>query len=78
MISKHHANWRIKAMHAIDLRREKDLHYSSVITMAEKDAYNVKSVMVKAIEEIRSIVKDSPEEKMFCYTLDFFDLTQRL
>ncbi len=76
MISKHHTNWRLKAMHAIDLRREKDLHYSSVVTMSEKDAYNIKSVMVKAIEEIRAIVKVSPEEKIFCYTLDFFDLTQ--
>lgn len=74
MISKHHTNWRIRAIQAVDSRKSDDLHYSSVITIAKKDAYEVRSIMVKAIEEIRALVKESKEERIYCYLLDFFDL----
>ena len=72
MVAKHHMNWRVRAMESLDRSKSDELHYSSVATIAVKDLPRVRALLVKAIEEVRSVVKDSPEEELFCYSLDLF------
>jgi len=74
MISKHHSNWRMRAIESFDSEALTDLHYSSVVTMSKKDGAKIRAILIKAIEDVRSVVKDSPEEEGFCYTLDLFPL----
>lgn len=74
MIRKHHGNWRVRAIQSMDHLRESDLHYSSVVTVSKADADRVRSIMVKAIEEIREVVKNSKDEGVFAYTFDLFSL----
>jgi len=74
MISKHHVNWRLQAMHSLDQMRKPDLHYSSVISCSKADADEIRSVLVKAIEGVRAVVKESPNEEGFFYGIDFFGL----
>jgi len=74
LISKHHANWRLRAIQSLDRRIGSDLHYSSVITASRDDAVRVRELLVKAIEEIRSVVRASPNEAGFVYAVDFFGL----
>ncbi|MBL7542462.1 MAG: TIGR02147 family protein [Bdellovibrionaceae bacterium] len=73
MISKHHTNWRLQAIQSLDNGTANDLHYSSVITASEQDSTKIREIMVKAIEEIRAVVKTSQDESGFCYSLDFFE-----
>jgi uncharacterized protein (TIGR02147 family) len=77
LISKHHTNWRMKAVQSMDAPRKSDLHYSSVITASKEDLDKIRSVLVKAIEDVRSIVKPSKEEACFSYNIDFFDLKNK-
>lgn len=73
MISKFHTNWRIKAISSMEKERLKeDLHYSSAITISEADMMRIKGLLVKNIEEIKAIIKDSKEEGVHCFSLDFF------
>ena len=73
-LKKHHLNWRVQAIRSLDLPKEADLHYSSVITCARSDLEKIRATLVDAIERVRTIVKDSsPNEKTVCYCLDFFD-----
>ncbi len=75
MISKHHLNWRLRAMLAIERNQaKKNLHYSSVITCSFEDSEKIKNIMAAAIDKIRAIVRDSRDEGGFCYLLDFFPL----
>ncbi len=76
MISKHHINWRIRAIHSLDSEsRDEDLHYSSVISTSEEDFLKIKTMHVKHIEAIKDIIRDSkPEEEVLCFSLDFFRL----
>ena len=71
-IARHHSNWRIRATQAVDTPDLRNFHYTSVISMAEKDVPAVRLAMIEAVERIRAIVKASPEEQVFCYALDFF------
>lgn len=74
MISKHHSNWRVKAIQSLDEVHSNDLHYSSAITCSEEDAVKIKTALIRAIDEVRAIVRPSKDEGGFVYCLDFFGL----
>lgn len=74
MVSKHHTNWRLKGMQSLDQPRGSDLHYSSVITASREDSVRIREILVKAIEEVRAVVRPSPSEEGYCYTIDFYGL----
>lgn len=75
LISKFHTNWRMKAVQSLDKDDvSEDLHYSSAVTVSESDFLKIKSLLVKHIEEIKAIIKDSPAEGVHCLSLDFFRL----
>lgn len=78
MIDKHHTNWRLQAIRSLDSERPDELHYSSVITITKSDAVVIKSALIEAIEKVRGIVKPSPEENLFCYALDLFEIGRKL
>jgi uncharacterized protein (TIGR02147 family) len=72
MLSKHHTNWRMKAITSLDRFNKDDLHYSSVVTLSEKDATTVKSVLLSALEKTELILGPSKEEAVFSLAMDFF------
>lgn len=77
MISKHHTNWRLQAIHSLDRARQGDLHYSSVITASHEDSVRIREILVRAIEEVRGVVRQSRDEGAFSYAIDFFGLSAK-
>lgn len=69
-----HTNWRMKAIASLTKKRNTDLHYSSLVSISKNDIPKVREIMVKAIEEIRGLVRDSKEETVCCYLMDLFGL----
>ncbi len=75
MISKHHTNWRIQAIESLERESFEALHYSSLIAVSQDDAPQIREILVKAIEQVRDVVKNSQNENaIYCYALDFFGL----
>ena len=74
MITKHHLNWRLQTMQAIDKEHKDELHYSSVVSISKKDALELKSYFIDAIEHSKKIVAESKEETIYCLSLDFFSV----
>lgn len=77
MISKFHTNWRLQAVQSLDHQRPEDLHYSSVITASYEDSPKIREILVKAIEEVRAVVRPSKNEAAFSYSIDFFELRKK-
>lgn len=77
MISKHHTNWRMQAIQSLEKETSSELHYSSVITVAEEDIPKIRESLVRAVEKVREIVKPSQDETLFCYTIDLFRLVSQ-
>lgn len=73
---QHHSNWRLQAISNLESDAAQDFHYTSVISAARRDMPKVQEIMMRAIEEIRAVVKESPEEDVFCYLMDLFCLDQ--
>jgi uncharacterized protein (TIGR02147 family) len=71
-IQRHHTNWRMQAIRSIDINNSADLHYSTVVSMSTKDIPKVREILIKSIEECRSIIRDSKEEKIQSVCIDFF------
>jgi len=74
MISKHHSNWRLQAIQSLEKERPDELHYSSAVTVAQEDVAEVRKIIISAIEQIRSVVKSSRDERLYCYSMDLFEL----
>ncbi|MCM2278578.1 MAG: DUF4423 domain-containing protein [Oligoflexia bacterium] len=74
MISKHHTNWRIQAVRSLERETPHELHYSGVISVALDDLPKVREAMVRALENVRGLVKESKDEAVYCYNLDLFGL----
>ncbi len=74
LISKHHINWRLQAIRALERQRQENLHYSSVISISEEDGARIREILVKTLETIKPIVRDSKEEKLTAFSLDLFEV----
>lgn len=74
MLPRHHANWRMKAIDAIDSENEKDLHYSAVLGISKKDQEKFKEKLLKLLEEFEPMIRDSKEEVPVIMNLDLFEL----
>lgn len=75
MISKHHANWRLQAIRSLESEDFSEaLHYSSVVSISKADFIQIKSLLVKAIESSKAIIRDSKEEELYSFCLDFFQV----
>ena len=74
MIKKHHTNWRMQSIQALDQGIDKNLHFSTVVSLSNSDLLLIKEKLVKSIEDCRAIIRDSKEEKLCAFTVDFFEL----
>ncbi|HWU42574.1 MAG TPA: TIGR02147 family protein [Bdellovibrio sp.] len=69
-----HLNWRVKAISSLDNFHPANLHYSSVVSISAGDFDLVRARLIKALEDLRGIIKESKEEKVCSLLLDFFEL----
>lgn len=74
MISKHHANWRLQAIQSLEREQPDELHYSSAVTISKEHVPEIRKILVGAIEQVRAIVKNSPEKCLYCYSFDLFEV----
>jgi uncharacterized protein (TIGR02147 family) len=74
MIAKHHGNWRLRAIQAIEEGGAKDLHYSGVVSCSRRDLALVQEKLAKCLEECIAIVRTSPPEELGVLNMDLFQL----
>ena len=77
LLAKHHTNWRLQAMNSFERETEKDLHYTSIVSLSLEDVLEIKSRFIKEIDSYNSIVKNSAEQTICCLALDFFTLDKK-
>ncbi len=73
----HHTNWRLRALADLVKNRPENLHYSSVISINEKDEGGIRKILNRAIEDIRQLVRASQNESaVYSYGIDFFNISR--
>ena len=75
-VIRHHTNWRLQSVRALEHDTPNDFHYSSVVTMSKKDLPRVREILIGAIEEIRGVIRESGDEVVYSYLLDLFPVLE--
>ncbi len=75
-ITKHHSHWRQQAIESLDREKTSDLHYSTIVSLSQDDVLRIKNRILEEIKANQEIVKNSPEEELFAYTVDFFSMNR--
>ena len=73
-IVKHHTNWRNRAVESLERESERDLHYSGVYSVSRVDALRIKNQLLEDIKRCQKILRESAEEELFSFNVDFFSL----
>ncbi len=74
LVSRHHANWRLKAMQRHEKLGAGELAYSAPMVLSQKDRAQVREMAALFIEKVLKLVKDSePNETLSCLCLDWFE-----
>ncbi|HWU43149.1 MAG TPA: TIGR02147 family protein [Bdellovibrio sp.] len=72
MVSKHHTNWRLKAIDNYTRMKKEDMSFTGPLSISEKDAELVKEKLTQLIREVSELVKNTEAEKLYCLNLDWF------
>lgn len=69
---QHHTNWRIKSIQKLDRPVDEDLTFTGPLSASQEDFELLREEMVKLIQRVSSVVKDSKAQDIYCLNLDFF------
>lgn len=75
LITRHHLNWRIRALQAVEANLSTDIHFSSVFSVAKEDYEKVRTVILESVDRFnKTVAMTKDEKKVACFTVDLFDL----
>lgn len=74
LISKHHTNWRIKAISSMESPKQDSLHFSTVYSFSKSDQNKLKEMILKLVENMEPLILESPAEIAYCFSFDFFQV----
>lgn len=75
LVSRHHGNWRVKAMERHPLLREDaELAYTAPMTLSAKDVLKIRAALADVVENVDHIVGPSSSEKLYCLNIDWFEI----
>lgn len=72
LISRHHGNWRIKAMEKHpNLDPELELAYSSPMSISKQDAIKIRQLIVELVKNVNEIRDPSPCQEAYFLNIDW-------
>jgi uncharacterized protein (TIGR02147 family) len=71
---RHHQNWRNKSIELQERMTSNDLAFTAPLSVSQKDAQKVRSVLLDAISEISKIVEKSPAEQVVYLGIDWIKM----
>ncbi len=75
LVSRHHGNWRIKAMERHpNLDQEIEIAYSSPMSISKEDAKKIRSLIVDLVRKIGAIRDPSPCEEGYFLNIDWIKM----
>lgn len=75
LVSRHHTNWRLKAIEAIGRRSERALHFTAPLSIANQDIEEVRRLLLRNLDDVFEIVDRSEAERVACLCLDWFPVS---
>lgn len=71
-LTKHHTNWRLRAIEASDKISQDEMMYTAPISVSKADFKKIRARLADVIKELTDVVIKSEAEEIACFNLDFF------
>jgi uncharacterized protein (TIGR02147 family) len=75
-LKKHHINWRMQSINAVDRLKSKNIHYTSVMSISESAFEDIKQILLGAISNTEPIIEKSKDEGVYLLNFDLFEIGQ--
>ena len=72
-LSRHHQNWRIKALEKLGRTKPEELSYTCPMSISVVDSVEVRKILVDAVFQINRLSAETQGEKLACLNIDWFD-----
>lgn len=72
-VLKHHQNWRIQGITKMIEQNEKNLFFTSPMSMSRETAEEIRPLILDLIESVRKKIRPSPSEVVRCLGIDWFE-----
>ena len=71
-LTKHHTNWRLRAIEASDNIAQEELMYTAPLSVSKSDFAKIRKRLADVIKEITDQAIGSEAEAIACFNMDFF------
>lgn len=72
-VNEHHRNWRLQAMQKMETRRDRDLYFTSPMSLSREAAEEIRRLLPTVIDNVFKISGPSPSETVMCLNVDWFE-----
>lgn len=72
-VNKHHQNWRVQALQKMELRGDRDLFFTSPMSLSKEVAEEVRKMIPQFIQNVMKAVGPSPSETTRCLNIDWYE-----
>lgn len=73
LVSKHHQNWRLHGMTKLVETNERNLFFTSPMSLSRETAEAIRPRILSFIEDVRKQIRPSPSEIVRCLNIDWFE-----
>ena len=73
-ISRHHSNWRLRAMNRHDVMSRRELAYTGPMVIDENAQETIRQLLVEMIQKITRTAIDAHSEKLMCLNIDWLEM----
>ncbi len=71
-LTKHHTNWRLRAIEASDNIAQEELMYTAPLSVSRSDFNKIRNRLAEIIKEVTDQAIGSEAEAIACFNMDFF------
>lgn len=75
-VNRHHNNWRLQGMHAMDKSRKEDLFYSGPMALSNSAAQKIRKLVLDLVEKSTKTASESESETLRCLSIDWFEISK--
>lgn len=75
-VNRHHSNWRLKSLQAMEKITEADLYYTGPMALSKDAADEIRKKLVELVEKATKIAAPSNSEVLRCLNIDWFRISQ--
>ncbi len=73
-VNRHHTNWRVKGLQALEGSSEKNWFYSGPMALSHEAASDIRKILIEAVEKATKKAAPSDSEVLRCLNIDWFEV----